>query len=62
MAINISVQSVITVGFSPTLYCQPKVGNPFKYHVDTLCLQYIKQYIIPKVGNPFKYHVETLSL
>ena len=40
----------ITMGFSPTLYTvDPRLlplGNPFKYQVEALSLQPIKQYII----------------
>ena len=42
MAINISVDYSITVGFSPTFYTvDPRLlpsGNPFKYHVVALSL------------------------
>ena len=55
MAINVIVQyngwflPDITVGFSSTLYVDPRLlpsGNPFKYHVVAFSLQPMKRYII----------------
>ena len=44
MVINISSVQYIAVGFSLTLYCDPRLlrctplGNPFKYHVLVVAL------------------------
>ena len=58
MAINISVQ--YNGGFLPDIILlTPKLlpsGNPFKYHVEALSLQPMKQYIITTVFDVVLQH------